>query len=215
MALWGKSDDNVSKPKYLNDSDKSVTFGVSNSEAQIVNNRAAGLKTPGWTRNITFVDWQGNIRNKSEILVAFAGNIIGDANDDSIVGDRAIVITLQPASTSVSEGQTATFSVNVSVTPSAVATYQWQKQEAGTSIWSNIVVATSASYTTGALTAVDDNGDKYRVQISAPDTRAIVSAVATLEVTTSGTQSAIDLMLESGVEDLMLGSGVLDLQLDN
>jgi hypothetical protein len=115
----------------------------------------------------------------------------------------------------VSEGQTATFSVDVSVTPSAVATYQWQKQEAGTSIWSNIVVATSASYTTGALTAVDDNGDKYRVQISAPDTRAIVSAVATLEVTTSGTQSVIDLMLESGVEDLMLGSGVLDLQLDN
>jgi hypothetical protein len=110
---------------------------------------------------------------------------------------------------------TATFSVNVSVTPAAAATYQWQKQEAGTSIWSNIVVATSASYTTGALTAVDDNGDKYRVQISAPDTRAIVSAVATLEVTTSGTQSVIDLMLESGVEDLMLGSGVLDLQLDN
>lgn len=185
MALWGKTDQAGDKPKFLNTTDKAATVGVSVAEAQLANNRAAGLKTPGWSKTVTYTDAQGNTRNKTEILVALGGDISGDAADDAVAGDRTITISAHPASISKTAGQTATFSVTATVTPSTALTYQWQKQEAGTRTWSNIVDATSASYTTGVLTVADDNGDKYRVVIGAADTRSINSSAATLTVTTA------------------------------
>lgn len=182
MSLWTTTDNAGGKPKYLNSDDKTATVGVSVAEAQLPNNREAGIKTPGWSKNLTYTDAQGNTRNKTEVLVAFGGNITSDAADDAVAGDRTIVITAQPASISVVEGDTATFSVTATVTPTAVATYQWQKQEAGAKTWSNISGATANAYTTGALTIVDDNDDKYRVQVSAADTRTVASTVATLTV---------------------------------
>src|SRR2546421_2558268 len=60
-------------------------------------------------------------------------------------------ITTQPASETVSTGQTATFTV--AATGTAPLSYQWQKN--GTAIGG----ATAARYTTAATTAAD-NGDK-------------------------------------------------------
>src|SRR5205807_550752 len=66
-------------------------------------------------------------------------------------------ITTQPASETVSTGQTATFTV--AATGTAPLSYQWQKN--GTAIGG----ATAASYTTAATTAAD-NGDQFTVVVS-------------------------------------------------
>src|SRR5213595_3835757 len=69
----------------------------------------------------------------------------------------APTITTQPASQTVTAGQTATFTVTA--TGTAPLSYQWQKN--GTAIGS----ATAASYTTPATTA-SDNGDQFTVVVS-------------------------------------------------
>lgn len=192
MSLWGNTDTAGSKPKSLDSlplrngqtvSDKDATVGVSVAEAKNANNRATGIKTPGWTQVRTYTDAQGNVRNKTEVLVAIGGDITGDAADDAVVSDRVITISTQPQAVTVAAGLTATFSVAASVTPTTTLGYQWQKQEAGTTTWSNIVGATLSSYTTGVLSAVADNGDKYRVVLSAADSKNVNSRSATLTVT--------------------------------
>jgi hypothetical protein len=194
MSLWGKTDTSGAKPKYLSDTlrndqsatDKASTFGVSVSEAEQPANREKGLKTPGWSKTVSYTDAQGNLRNKTEILVAFGGDFTGaDAADDAVVLDNTITIGTQPAAHSVVAGATATFSVVATIAPTGSMTYQWQKQESGSSTWSNISGATSASYTTGALTVADDNGDKYRVVISGSAAKSVTSRSATLTVTAS------------------------------
>ena len=192
MALWGKTDATGSKPKYLNAtavndqaaSDKASTYGVSVQEAQQTGNRQKGVKTPGWTKTLSYTDAQGNVRNKSETIVAFGGDFTGaDAADDAVIFDNSITIGTQPAATSVVAGATATFTVVATIAPAGTTTYQWQKQEAGSTTWSAIVDATSDSYTTGALTVADDNGDKYRVVVSGTAAKAVTSRSATLTVT--------------------------------
>ena len=81
-------------------------------------------------------------------------------------------ITTQPASVTVTAGQTATFSVVASGT--APLSYQWQKNGAA------ISGATSTSYTTPA-TATTDNGSKFVVVVT-NSTGNATSAAATLTV---------------------------------
>lgn len=87
--------------------------------------------------------------------------------------------TDQPDDTTATEGGTATFSV----TATNATSYQWQKQESGAGAWSNISGATSASYTTGTLTAATDSTDKYRcVATGAGGTTTSNSATLTVIV---------------------------------
>lgn len=44
---------------------------VSTDEASNAEFKSVGLKTPGWTRSVTYVDQNGKTRNKVETLVAF------------------------------------------------------------------------------------------------------------------------------------------------
>ena len=81
-------------------------------------------------------------------------------------------ITTQPASKTVTTGQTATFSVAATGAPAP--TYQWRKNSA------NIGSATSASYTTPP-TASGDNGAKFDVVVS-NSAGSVTSSAATLTV---------------------------------
>jgi hypothetical protein len=81
-------------------------------------------------------------------------------------------ITTQPASQTITAGQTATFSVAASGT--APLSYQWQKNGAA------ISGATSASYTTPAETT-SDNGAQFTVVVS-NSVGNVTSSVATLTV---------------------------------
>jgi hypothetical protein len=91
MALWGKTDTAGDKPKYLKTEEKAETFGVNKTEAQVASNRAKGIKTPGWVKTITYTDAQGNVRHKTETLVAMGSAetvaVMGDAADDAVVAD--------------------------------------------------------------------------------------------------------------------------------
>lgn len=189
MALWGKTDTDAAKPKYLSDelrngqevSDLDSTVGLNATEAAVTANIAKGLKTPGWTLYRTYTDSQGNTRNKAEVLVAMNEFATDGTDNDTITPE--ITITVQPTAQTAVEGETATFSVTATRTGTGSLTYQWQKQEAGTGAWANIVDATSASYTTGALTVADDNTDKYRAIVSLAGADSKTSTAVALTVT--------------------------------
>src|SRR2546423_26799 len=92
-------------------------------------------------------------------------------------------ITMQPASQTITAGQTASFSV--AATGTAPLTYQWRKNSAAVS------GANSSSYTTSA-TASSDNGAQFTVVVSNASGSATsnaatltVNAPATLQITTA------------------------------
>jgi hypothetical protein len=91
----------------------------------------------------------------------------------------APVITTQPAAQNVVAPATATFSAAASGVPTPA--WQWQVSTDGGTTFSNIVGATSATYTTPATSAADD-GKRYRVVASNASGTA-TSAAAPLSVT--------------------------------
>src|SRR5207248_2638622 len=97
--------------------------------------------------------------NQFTVVVSNAAGSV-TSNAAALTVNAALVaptITTQPASQTVSTGQTATFTVTA--TGTAPLSYQWQKN--GTAIGG----ATAASYTTPATTA-SDNGDQFTVVVS-------------------------------------------------
>jgi hypothetical protein len=72
-------------------------------------------------------------------------------------------ITQQPASQTVIQGQSVTFSVTASST--LPVTYQWQRKDNGSSAFVNISGANAASYTI-ASTVATDNGAQFRSVVS-------------------------------------------------
>ena len=96
--------------------------------------------------------------NGAQFTVAIS-NAAGTATSNAavLIVNVPPSITAQPASQTVTAGQTATFSVTASGT--APLSYQWQKNSA------NISGATAASYSTPA-TAAADNGAKFDVVVS-------------------------------------------------
>ncbi|HKE56926.1 MAG TPA: PQQ-dependent sugar dehydrogenase [Pyrinomonadaceae bacterium] len=86
-------------------------------------------------------------------------NAFGSAtsNEATLTVNAPPSITQQPTNQTVTQGQTATFTVTAS--GSATLTYQWQRNQA------NINGATSSTYTTGATTSADD-GAKFRCVVT-------------------------------------------------
>mgnify|MGYP000008492846 FL=1 len=193
MSLYGRTDSatNVTKAGRgiaASSQAKTVVF-VDETEAALEVNKNRGINAPGWWSYFTYTDSSGKTRHKAEHLVTLA-NADLNANetqaDDAIAADVLNVITISadPADTSVVEGATATFSVTASVTTgTGTIAYQWQRRADGGN-WTNISGATSASYTTPALTVADNNGDAYRALLTT-DTGAdeVTSATANLTVT--------------------------------
>ena len=189
MALWGKTDTEANKPKYLSDtlrnsqsvSDLDSTLGIDSAEAVQTANRAKGINTPGWVMNRTYTDSAGQTRNKTETLVALR-SMTGDS--DVLPPLPVITIGTQPANTSVVEGTTATFTVVATATGGSVLSYQWQKSNDAGATWAPVSGATSASYTTPVTVLADDNGDQYRVIVSGTlGALSVTSSAATLTVT--------------------------------
>lgn len=138
----------------------------------------------GWVGIQTYIDMHGNLRVKSETLVAMSEitggtsasySSAGDADDDTIFSDAIITITSQPASVGVGTTETATFSVTASVTPSyAPLTYQWYEEG------SQMVGETNASVSV-VNTDASKNGYEYYVVIASGNT-LVTSGIATMTV---------------------------------
>jgi len=183
MALWGNTDATASIPKYLTDAEKEDAFFIDTDEAALTANRAKGLRTGGWNLYDTYTDSGGATRHRVESLVAMNRTSAEAGDNDEIGPAPVITIDTQPTEITVAEGETATFSVVASVTQGATLNYQWQTSDGGIN-FTDIAGATSASYTTGALTNADDDGDRYRVIVSATGAvEDIVSAQPILTVT--------------------------------
>jgi hypothetical protein len=105
-----------------------------------------------------------------------------------IVGNVPPIITTQPASASVVEPATASFSVVAIGTPPF--SYQWQKSDDGGQNFIDIPAATAASYTTPATSVASDNGDRFRVRVSNLE-GSTTSQAATLTVTVNVIAPAI------------------------
>ena len=90
-------------------------------------------------------------------------------------------ITTQPASQTVTAGQTATFTV--AATGTAPLSYQWKKNGV------NLTGATSSSYTT-ATTTTGDNGATFQVTVSNA-AGSVTSAAATLTVSADSTAPTV------------------------
>ena len=110
-----------------------------------------------------------------------AGNVTSNSATLTVNPDPiAPSITSQPASQTITAGQTARFSVNASGT--APLNYQWQKNGGA------ISGATSSSYTTPAE-AVSDSGAQFTAVVS-NSAGTVTSNAATLTVTTPGQLSS-------------------------
>ena len=79
---------------------------------------------------------------------------------DGATAPQAPRITRQPAALEVPIGQTATFAIAATGTP--IPTLQWQRLDAGASLWRAIPQVTTVSYTT-PMTAIGDHGARFRV----------------------------------------------------
>ena len=97
-----------------------------------------------------------------------------------------IAIVIDPVNVTVNQGQTAGFTVVSTVTNGQTMNYQWQKKEYGTQTWSNIIGANQATYQTVSAAQADD-GDEYRVAITAAGATPVYSLSAILSVQTGAT----------------------------
>jgi hypothetical protein len=120
-------------------------------------------------------------------LIVVVSNSVGSATSNSAIltvtsgqqGNGAPQITMQPASQTVTAGQSATFTVVATGSPTLA--YQWQENHA------NIAGATSATYTTPA-TATSNSGETFDVIVSnSVGSVTSVSASLTVNAATGGT----------------------------
>jgi hypothetical protein len=159
-----------------NGSSTNAVYGVDVNEAASNVTTQYAVTHAGWVGIKTYTDTDGNLRVKSETLVAFSGiatgtpsyGSFGDANDDTIFPDRYITVTISAApSNVVGVGTTVTFTASASATPSAALSYQWQKStSANGTTYSNIAAATGIS-TDISNNNTSNNNYNYRVVVTA------------------------------------------------
>jgi hypothetical protein len=172
-----------------NSSSTNVVYGVDVNEAGAATTTKYAVAHAGWVGVHTYVDMHGNLRVKSETLVAMSeitGGTLptyiaaGDAADDSVYVDAVISILTQPQSVGVGTTATATFSVSASITPSyAPLSYQWQ-QDPNTGTFANLAGQTSTSVSI-ANTDASKNNYKYRVVLTSGNVSS-TSGIATMTV---------------------------------
>ena len=184
MALWGKTDQTGSRPKWLekiNIPEGTDIVFVDRTESQQPANRARGLRSPGWWLYRSWTNDDGSVQHEAELLVAMdvTAGAAGDANDDLIVVDRTITITAQPQDSEAVSGSAVSFSVTATVSPTASLAYLWQVSTNGGDTWSTASgTNNAATYNIADNTGLD--GNQYRVRLTATGTPVVFSNAATL-----------------------------------
>ena len=120
------------------------------------------------------LDCNNNLTNNGTINVESGGNLTGDPGGTVI---SAPTIGTQPASQTVTKGNTATFSVAAT---GEKLSYQWQRSTDNGQSWTDISEAKAATYNTAATTT-SMNGYQYRCVVS-NSAGSVTSDAATLTV---------------------------------
>ncbi len=121
----------------------------------------------------------GKLTNNGTIIVEKGGALTGEPGGKVVY---APTIVTPPADKSVTEGETATFTVEATGTD---LSYQWQKSTDNGNSWTNIDSANAAEYTTGKTT-MDMNGYQYRCVVK-NSIDEVTSNTATLTVQKAAT----------------------------
>ena len=160
-------------------------YGADVAETEASAYTSYSLTHAGWVGVTTYNDSEGNLRVKSETLVAMS-SIVND-EEDAVLVDYAVRILTQPTSIGVGTTATATFTVVAATAPTGGSlSYQWQYSNTGVA-YTNLTNNTVYSGTTTAGLAVTNtsaalNGYKYRVVVSAASGNSVTSRSATLTV---------------------------------
>ncbi len=117
------------------------------------------------------------------------------------IGAAALSITTQPSNQSVTEGQTASFSV--AATGNGTLTYQWQESTDNGATWANISGANAATYTIENTTTAM-SGYQYHCVVTDENSTDVTSRAATLTVT-AATVSVTGVSLDKTELSLTVG----------
>lgn len=207
VAIAGTSFQISQLPKYtvLDSKYSEASWGVTDTDVYGVDEYEASAATAtssqyvvthsGWVGVTTYVDQHGNLRVKSETLVAMSGitseAASGDANDDTLFADEYITISAQPSNVGIGTTQLpydAAFSVTATATPGAVLTYAWQYASSVGAAFTALSDDTVYSGTTTAglgVTVTDQtlSGYNYRVVITTSGGASETSDAGVLTVT--------------------------------
>lgn len=158
-----------------------LVYGVDPNEADVSTSTSYHVTHAGWVGVTTYLDWEGNMRVKSEVLVAMS-SIVGDAADDLIFLDAIITILTQPSSVVIGTTADALFEVEASVVPSsATLEYQWQEDDGGG--FGDITDGGDYDGATTPLLVVANDNDKdgyeYQVVITTGDV-SVTSGIASI-----------------------------------
>ena len=119
-----------------------------------------------------------SLNTGSHEVIVNGGTLIGEVNDQ-----QSPQITTQPQNKTVTEGESATFTIEAS--GSEPLSYQWQASTDSGSNWKSIAGATSTSYEI-VTTNTDMSDHQYRCVVTASGV-SVVSDAATLTVTAKPT----------------------------
>ena len=93
MPLWGKTDNTAGEPKFTShhegmNSSNFTVYGVDTTEQGVATNAGSQYAPAhaGYVGIMTYMDSGGNLRVKTEVLVA-SSSITGEASDDTILPD--------------------------------------------------------------------------------------------------------------------------------
>ena len=160
-----------------------------------VKTAGVGYSNPEVTvENVVEDDWVSPIGPAvNQGFDTYAGEGTDNQGNPIVIVAGFIRITTQPVNVTVNQGQTAGFTVISEFVKSSdglVGTtplnYQWQRKQYGETNWANITGATAALYSSASAEQADD-GDEFRVAITAAGASPIYSNSVILTVQTGAT----------------------------
>ena len=204
MSLYGKDDSNANKTKAgigvaASSQAKTIVF-IDDTEAQLAENKARGVSSPGWHSFYTYTDCHGNTRYKSELLVSIAGpeaNASETQSDDTIGADITSTITpgtVANVTTFAPAGAVATFTSNGAADGSRTAgTYTVTDaagNASGTGADFTVVVAANGTPTVTQVSGGTGYADNETITIADSSLGGGGGAAVVVTVTAAATAAA-------------------------
>lgn len=202
MSLYGSTDSTDNQTKagraVVSDSNTKTIVFIDDTEAQLEENKARGLNSPGWWAYDTYTDMHGNTRHKAEQIVFICGpedNALETLADDAYAADitSLISISVQPANatTYAPAGAVAVFSHNGvadgSRTPGTYTITDAAGSVAGTGADFTVVVAGDGTPTITLVSGGTGYADAETITIADADLGGGGGAAITVTVDTAAT----------------------------
>ena len=204
MSLYGKDDSNANKTKAGigvsgSSQAKTIVF-IDDTEAQLAENKARGVGSPGWYSFFTYTDMHGNTRYKTEQLVSITdpeANASETQSDDTIGADITSVITpgtVANVTTFAPAGAVATFSdiggADGSRTAGTYTVTNAAGNSSGTGADFTVVVAANGTPTITLVSGGTGYADSETITIADASLGGGGGAAVTVTVTAAATAAA-------------------------